>query len=259
MMLAVACTTSVFSGADVRSANTTRGTIVNPDPIQCFTGGVEEEFGQPDDPLGANALGVRVWTCNHLTSARDSQMTRCFNETDPSLYVRNRLGVADGWTLMLETGFTWVLYRPFRHVPQTHHELEWRVKTECETPWVTPYLFLRQTFRPYSLTYWQTGLKRRVPLTAAFSLTPYAHLDWGDDNLFAFKYGTSHGHITDGVSAIDAGLRAVWNLYGPLSLWLQTNGYAIVNTKARRANDTRGGVTSRNGIVVFATGIELRF
>ncbi len=259
LLLAFACKTSLFTGADVRSANITRGTIVNPEPIQCFTGGIEETLGEPHDMFGENSAGIRVWTCNHLTSSRDHQMKRCFNETDPSVYIRNRFAFSDGWRLMTESGFTWVLYRPFRHVPETHHEMEWRVRSEFEMPWITPYFFLRQTFRPYSLTYWQTGLKRRFPVSGTFSLTPYAHLDWGDDNLFEFKYGTSHGKIKDGVSAIDAGLRADWSISRHLSLWMQADAYAIINKKARSANDTRGSVTSRNGIAVFSTGLELRF
>ena len=259
LMLAFACKTSLFMGTDVRSANITRGTIVNPEPIQCFTGGIDESFGTPLDSFGANSIGMRVWTCNHLTSARDSQMTRCFNETDPSIFYRNRLGFAKGWELMTETGFTWVLYRPFRHVQDTHHEMEWRAKSEFDTPWAIPYFFLRQTFRPYSLTYWQTGLKHRFNVTESIRLTPFAHLDWGDDNLFEFKYGTSHGKIKDGVSAMDSGLRMDWNIHSNLSLWMQAEGYAIINKKARSANDTRGSVTSRNGIVAFSTGVEIHF
>lgn len=259
MMFAVACRTSAFAGADVRSANITRGTIVNPEPIQCFTGGFSGCVGSPEDVFGANALGLRVWTCNHLTSSRDRQMPRCFNETDPSLFFRNRYSISGGWTFMTETGPTWVLYRPFRDVPDTHHEMEWRIREELETPYATPYFFMRQTFHPYSLSYWQTGLKRRFRVREGLSVTPFSHLDWGDDNLFEFKYGTSHGHIKDGVSAIDAGVRMDWAVAEHLSLWMQADGYAIINEKARRANDTRGSVTSRNGIAVFSAGVEMRF
>lgn len=250
---------SGFAGADLRSANITRGSIVNPEPIQCFTGGLAGRLGEDADPVGANALGIRVWTCNHLTAVRDHQMPRCFNETDPSLYFRNRYEFVPGWTMMSETGPTWVLYRPFKGENETHQEVEWRVRLELETPWVTPYGFLRETFNPYSLTYWQTGLKRRCHVSESFKATPFVFLDWGDDELFAFKYGESQGRIPSGVSAIDAGCRLDWSVADWFSVWGQVDGYWIVNQRARRANRERSSITSRNEIAVFSLGIEFRF
>ncbi len=258
VMFAMAFDTSIFGGVDVCSANITRGSIVNPEPIQCFTGGIEGRLGETGDLLGINTVGVRVWTCNHLTSSRDNLMKRCFNETDPSLYFRNAYELAPSWRLVCETGPTWVLYRSFRNVP-TSHETEWRVRIELDAPYATPYVFLRQTFIPYSLTYWRTGLKRVFALGEDVSVMPYSYLDWGDGNLFDFKYGQSQGHIRGGVSAMDAGIRMNCRLVECVSLWMQLDGYTIVNQRARRANDTRGSVTSRNGIVVFSTGLEVRF
>lgn len=257
-MCAAALDMSIFGGVDVRSANITRGSIVNPEPIQCFTGGIEGRMGEPDDMFGANHAGIRVWTCNHLTSSRDNLMTRCFNETDPSLYFRSRREIAEGFLLMCETGPTWVLYRSFKNVP-THHEAEWRFRAEVETPWVTPYFFLRQTFLPYSLTYWLTGVKRTFAVSERISVMPYSHLDWGAGNLFDFKYGELHGHIRGGVSALDVGVRMDYALHEHVFLWAQLDGYTIINRKIRQANETRGSVTSRNGIVVFSTGVGVRF
>jgi len=255
-LLAMACEVSAFSGADFRSANITRGTIVDPEPIQCFTGGLDLTLGEADDLTGANTLGGRVWTCNHLTAARDGLMKRCFNETDPFLYFRNRYLLTERWSLTTETGPCWVLYRPFKGEAETPFpEVEWRVRQALETPWVTPYYYLRHTFHPYSLTYWQTGLMRPSDVWNGVTLTPLAYLDWGDDNLFAFKYGDSRGHLDGGVAALDVGLRGEWRLGDFVSVWAQVEGYWIINGKARAANRNRASVTSRNEIAVFSVGL----
>jgi len=250
---------SAFGTADVRSANITRGSIVNPEPIQSFTAGAEYGADGPGDWLGMQTLGARVWTCNHLTDARDNLMARWFNETDPFLYGRSRLDFAEGWGLTTETGPCWVLYRPFKHSDAPRSETEWRLRQEFDTPWVTPYYYTRYTFRPYNLLYWQTGLKRVFRPVEGLSVMPYAFLDWGDDRLFAFKYGLSRGKFSSGVSALDVGLRAQYALTAYCSLWMQFDGYSIVNGQARDANDDRGGVTSRNGICVFSMGLDFRF
>ena len=258
LLLALAGRVAAFCGADIRSANVTRGSIVNPEPIQCLTGGTEGGLGDSGDMLGANAIGLRVWTCNHLTSARNQLMSRCFNETDPFLYFRNRRVFSDGWALLSETGPTWVLYLPFKGGVSTPHEVEWRYRQEVETPWLTPYFYLRQTFTPYSLTYWQTGLKRALDAPYDLHVQPFAHLDWGDESLFAFKYGESLGRFSGGVSAADVGVRIDRWLGAGFSIWAQVEGYWIVNRDVRRANRDRASVTSRNEIAVFSLGVEFR-
>ena len=260
MLAAVDVKFGTFAGVDFRSANITRGSIVNPEPIQCFTGGMNMTLGTPDDPLGANALGGRVWTCNHLTAKRDHQMERYFNETDPFLYLRNRYLFAEGWASMTEAGPCWVLYRPFKGEAETPFpEVEWRVRQELDTPWITPYFYLRHTFKPYSLTYWQTGLKRTLDVADKVSVMPFTFLDWGDDNLFAFKYGESRGHLDGGVSSLDVGVRGDWRINGFFSAWLQVEGYWLVNAKARAANRDRASVTSRNEIAVVSFGVTFDF
>lgn len=260
LLLAMAGEFGAFAGADFRSANITRGTIVNPEPIQCFTGGMDVTLGVPDDSPGSNSLGGRVWTCNHLTAKRDHQMKRCFNETDPFLYLRNRYRLVEDWELMTETGPCWVLYRSFKDGGETPFpEVEWRVRQELSTPVVTPYYYLRHTFRPYSLTYWQTGFKRPSDVRNDMTVTPFAFLDWGDGNLFAFKYGESRGHLDGGVSALDVGVRGDWKINAFFSVWLQLDGYWIVNGKARAANRDRASVTSRNEIAVLSFGVTFRF
>ena len=250
---------TVYGSADFRSANITRGSIVNPEPIQCFTGYLEFGGGDRNVWYGEDALGARVWTCNHLTASRDHQMPRCFNETDPYIYFRNRTGFADGWSLMTESGLCWVLYKKFKDSDAPLSETEWRVRQELETPWVTPYWFGRYTFRPYDLVYWQTGLKRTFAPWEGLTLMPFGFLDWGDHQLFAFKYGLSQGEFHGGVSAIDIGVRGNYAVTEWFGIWAQVDGYWLVNQQARQANRDRGGITSRNEICVFSLGIEFRF
>lgn len=261
MLLSTALSAFVLAhgSADVRSANITRGSIVNPEPIQSFSGGFGVGVGEPEDSLGVNVFGWRVWTCNHLTDARDDMMKRCFNETDPYLYVRNRVAFAEGWSLLSETGPCWVLYRTFKNADDTPTEVEWRVRQEFETPWATPYYYMRDTFTPYDLLYWQTGVKRAFEPIKGLTVTPFGYLDWGNSQLFRFKYGTSRGEFSGGVSAIDVGFRCDYAVSGCFFIWAQFDSYWIVNEQARGANHDRTGIGDRNEICVFSTGIDIRF
>jgi len=129
---------------------------------------------------------------------------------------------------------------------------------EYETPWVTPYWYGRYTFHPYDLVYWQTGLKRAFRPLEKLTVLPYGLLDWGDSQLFAFKYGLSQGEFHGGVSAIDVGICGKYAITEWFGLWAQFDAFWIVNPQARQANQDRGGVTSRNEICVFSFGIEFR-
>ena len=150
--LLAAVTASVFGSADVRSSNISRGSVVNPEPIQSLTAGVEAG-------TEANTLGARVWMCNHLTDARDNMMRRAFNEIDPYLYGRNRFEVAKNWRVVSEFGPCWVLAPEFRYPYRSHTEVEWRVRQSLENPFLTPYYYVRWCVHPAVLPYWMAGVQ----------------------------------------------------------------------------------------------------
>lgn len=251
--LLAALTASVFGGADVRSSNISRGSVVNPEPIQTFTVGAEAEAGD-------SVLGARVWMCNHLTDARDNMMRRAFNEIDPYLYGRNVFGMAEGWRLASEFGPAWILAPEFRDPYRSHTEVEWRVRQTLENPFLTPYYYVRWCVHPTVLPYWMVGVQHVFTPTETVAVTPFFQTDWGSDSMFTAKYGrSSDGRYGGGLSALTAGVRMVWRFHDNYSLYMQAEEFALVDDEIRRCNGRRHAVNNQNERFVVTAGVAFRF
>ncbi len=251
--LLAAAAVSVFGGADVRSSNISRGSVVNPEPIQSLTVGAEAE-------IGANAIGARMWMCNHLTDARDDMMRRAFNELDPYLYGRNRFEIAEDWNVISEFGPCWVLAPEFRDPYRSHTEVEWRVRQTLENPFLTPYYYVRWCVHPTVLPYWMAGVRHEFAPAENLSVTPFFQTDWGSDSMFTAKYGKPpEGRYGGGLSALTVGARIVWQFHENYSLYMQVEEFALVNEQIRRCNRRRKARNNQNERFVATVGVAFRF
>lgn len=251
--LLAAVAASVFGSADMRSSNISRGSVVNPEPIQSLTVGAEAE-------AWGNTLGARAWMCNHLTDARDNMMRRAFNEIDPYLYGRNRVEVVKDWSVVSEFGPCWVLAPEFRDPYRSHTEVEWRVRQALENPFLTPYYYVRWCVHPTVLPYWMAGVQHEFDPADDVSLVPFVQTDWGSDSMFVAKYGKPpDGRYGGGLSALTAGVRMVWRFHENYSLYAQAEEFALVNEEIRRCNRRRAAVNNQNERFVVTVGIAFRF
>ena len=240
---------------EVRSTYVSLGRIVEDRPMQVTFTRVGVDAG------AFGRFGIRNWDVSSLTDRRHDAHRHALYHTEFGPTWQYDLDIADDWRLKSDLTRSWTMYRGFAEGSDNKTYHWWQLGQSLENPYLVPFWRFRRTFRGSDYFYFKAGVRRKVDVWDALSLTPSVFAEGGNarNQLRVLGRRPGDGHWDAGAASVSCRLEAAWRFCENVSAFAFVEQYEIVGGNERRAVRASSYRCAHNDWTLAGVGIRLKF
>ena len=240
---------------EVRSTYVSLGKIVEDRPMQVtfMRVGVDAgDFGR---------FGVRNWDVSSLTDRRADAHRHALYHTEFGPTWQYDLRFSDDWLVKSDLTRSWTMYRGFDDDSSNRTYHWWQLDQSLENPYLVPFYRVRKCFRGNDFFYFKAGIRRKVDVWDALSLTPSVFAEGGSSRNQRRVLGSrpGGGSWDAGAASVSFRLEAAWRFRENVSVFAFVEQYEIVGGDERRAVRASSYRCAHNDWTLAGVGIRLKF